>query len=60
MSCQLDFLTDVYTEWCNKEGLELISADDQLYCADGPDLTLRQRVWLSNFIEVWDVINQNT
>ena len=53
---QLDFLTDVYENWIKGNGLPLVSADDLLYQSTGNELSLRQRVWLSSFIETWDTI----
>ena len=45
-------LTDIYTDWIDKNRLENASADEVLMGT--PDLTDRQREWLKEFIEVWD------
>ena len=55
------FLIDVYTDWCKKQKLPRLSADDLLYGADTKGkLTLMQVTWLESFISTWDIINQNT
>ena len=55
------FLSDVYTDWCKKQKLPRLSADDLLYGVDTKDkLTLMQVTWLESFISTWDIINQNT
>ena len=61
MPKEMLFLTDVYTDWCKKQKLHRLSADDLLYGADTKDkLTLMQVTWLESFISTWDIINQNT
>ena len=61
MPKEMLFLTDVYTDWCKKQKLPRLSADDLLYGADTKDkLTLMQVTWLESFISTWDIINQNT
>ena len=45
-------LTDIYTDWIDKNRLENASADEVLMGT--PDLTDKQREWLKEFIEVWD------
>ena len=52
---QLDFLTEVLQDFCEKQNLEYMSADDILF-ADNNKLTLYEREWLSNYISVWDTI----
>ena len=52
---QLDFLTEVLQDFCEKQNLECMSADDILY-GDDNKLTLYEREWLSNYISVWDTI----
>ena len=52
---QLDFLTEVLQDFCEKQNLEYMSADDILY-GDDNKLTLYEREWLSNYISVWDTI----
>ena len=61
MPKEMLFLTDVYTDWCKKQKLPRLSADDLLYSVDTKDkLTLMQVTWLESFISTWDIINQNT
>ena len=45
-------LTDIYTDWIDKNRLENASADEVLMGT--PDLTDKQREWLKEFIEVWE------
>ena len=45
-------LTDIYTDWIDKNRLENASADEVLMGT--PNLTEKQRKWLKDFIEVWD------
>ena len=45
-------LTDIYTDWIDKNRLENASADEVLMGT--PNLTEKQKEWLKEFIEVWD------
>ena len=45
-------LTDIYTDWIDKNRLENASADEVL--VGTPNLTDKQREWLKEFIEIWD------
>ena len=45
-------LTDIYTDWIDKNRLENASADEVLMGT--PNLTDKQKEWLKEFIEVWD------
>ena len=45
-------LTDIYTDWIDKNRLENASADEVLMGT--PNLTEKQREWLKEFIEVWE------
>jgi len=45
-------LTDIYTDWIDKNRLENASADEVLMGT--PNLTDKQREWLKEFIEIWD------
>ncbi len=55
------FLIDVYTDWCKKQKLPRLSADDLLYGADTKGkLNMMQVKWLESFIDTWDIINQHT
>ena len=55
---QLDFLSEVLSDFCDLHNLEYMSADDILF-TDNNKLTLYERNWLSNYIEVWDSIVDN-
>ena len=53
---QLDLLSDCLEDFCTKHNLELMSADDILYGSSDNELTIYQKDWLRNYIEVWDII----
>lgn len=44
-------LCDEYMAWCRENGLEVISADEQILLKR---LTQSQRAWLTAFILRWD------
>ena len=48
----VDRLIDIYNDWCDKENIELGSADEILML--NKNLTDKQTSWLKRFIEVWD------
>jgi|TARA_R100001530_G_C4249177_1_gene137376 hypothetical protein len=48
-------LTNIYTDWIDKNKLENASADEVLMGT--PNLTDKQREWLEKFIKVWDKSN---
>ena len=61
----LDFLSDVLRDYCTLHDLPFISADDLLYESDNNSdmdcytkLTSEQEDWLSCYIRVWDIIQQ--
>jgi hypothetical protein len=45
---QLEFLQEVYSDWCDKHGLEHVSTCEQS-CS-----TPEQWQWLQSFNELWD------
>ncbi len=55
----LDFLSDVLEDFCTKYNLEFMSADDILHHSptggESNELTEYQRKWLNNYIQVWDL-----
>ena len=51
----LQFMTIVLDNFCNCNGLEMASADDLLYDGDN-QLTQYQKDWLTQYINVWDVV----
>tara|TARA_B100000214_G_scaffold291722_1_gene221418 strand:+ start:3853 stop:4029 length:177 start_codon:yes stop_codon:yes gene_type:complete len=53
----LNHLSDLLESWCNSQQLEFISADDLLY-GYYQQLTIDQRAWLNNYIEIWDKTQQ--
>ena len=61
----LDFLSNVLRDYCNLHDLEYMSADDLLYESDTQQLdchtklTSEQEDWLSCYIKVWDITQEN-
>ncbi len=49
-------LSDVLHDFCVKQGLEFMSADDILF--SDLDLTEYQKQWLRSYIETWDIIQE--
>ena len=56
LQTKLDLLSDVLEDFCIKNGIEFMSADDILYGSSDDKLTTYQKDWLRNYIEVWDII----
>tara|TARA_B100000965_G_scaffold117196_1_gene96769 strand:- start:24 stop:218 length:195 start_codon:yes stop_codon:yes gene_type:complete len=56
LETKLDLLSDVLEDFCIKNGIEFMSADDILYGSSDDKLTTYQKDWLRNYIEVWDII----
>jgi len=52
-SIMLSSLSDLLESWCNSQQLEFLSADDLLH-GYYQQLTIDQRDWLNNYIELWD------
>ena len=53
---KLEFLSDVLEDFCIKNNIEFLSADDILYGSSDNELTNYQKDWLRNYIEIWDII----
>tara|TARA_B100001996_G_scaffold53760_1_gene38208 strand:- start:135 stop:320 length:186 start_codon:yes stop_codon:yes gene_type:complete len=51
---QMEFMTEVLSDWCTLENKEFISADDLLFTDN--TLSDDQRSWLTNYIELWEVV----
>ena len=49
----LNSLSDLLETWCKSQQLEFLSADDLLH-GYYQQLTIDQRDWLNNYIELWD------
>ena len=56
---KLEFLSDVLEDFCIKNSIEFLSADDILYGNSDNELTNYQKDWLRNYIELWDIIEQD-
>ena len=52
----MNFLSEVLEDFCNKHDLPFMSADDILY--GDVELTEHQKDWLRNYIDVWDRTEQ--
>ena len=55
---KLDMLSDVLHDFCVKQGLEFMSADDILYGDLRDSLTAYSVNWLEKYIQVWDIISE--
>ena len=53
----LSSLSDLLESWCNSQQLEFLSADDLLH-GYYQQLTIDQRDWLNNYIDIWDKTQQ--
>tara|TARA_B100000427_G_scaffold74796_2_gene60870 strand:+ start:124 stop:303 length:180 start_codon:yes stop_codon:yes gene_type:complete len=53
----LNSLSDLLETWCKSQDLEFLSADD-LYISCYQQLTIEQRNWLTDYIELWDKTQQ--
>ena len=53
----LNSLSDLLETWCKSQDLEFLSADDLLH-GYYQQLTIDQRDWLNNYIEIWDKTQQ--
>ena len=53
----LNSLSDLLETWCKSQSLEFLSADDLLH-GYYQQLTIDQRDWLNNYIEIWDKTQQ--
>jgi|TARA_Y100001973_G_C5154046_1_gene309740 hypothetical protein len=53
----LNSLSDLLETWCKSQQLEFLSADDLLH-GYYQQLTIDQRDWLNNYIELWDQTQQ--
>ena len=49
----LNSLSDLLETWCNSQNLEFQSADDLLH-GYYQQLTIEQRDWLTDYIDLWD------
>jgi hypothetical protein len=53
----LNHLSDLLFDWCSINKLDFLSADD-LLTVSYSELTIDQRDWLYNYIEIWDKTQQ--
>ena len=59
LQTKLNFLSDVLEDFCIKNEIEFMSADDILYGSSDDKLTTYQKDWLRLYINTWDIIEQN-
>ena len=56
---RINFLIDVYEDYCKKEKLPLLDVNDLLYGRDTREtLTTVQKQWLMTFNEIWEKVDQ--
>ena len=56
---RINFLTDVYEDYCKKQKLPLLDVNDLLYGRDTKEtLTTVQKQWLMTFNEIWERVDQ--
>tara|TARA_B100000287_G_scaffold370722_1_gene368328 strand:- start:1882 stop:2142 length:261 start_codon:yes stop_codon:yes gene_type:complete len=55
----LESLTDLLYNWCKSNELEYLSADDLLVTSYN-ELTEVQRNWLTDYIAIWDLVENNS
>lgn len=51
-----DWLEDMLKDYCKRQGLEALSADDLLATAE---LNEAQRQWLKEFSRIWEIVSLN-
>lgn len=49
----LEYLQGLHKDYCSRQGLEHLSADDLLATAD---LNEAQRQWLKEFSRIWEIV----
>ena len=52
----IDMLVTLHRDYCDKQGLEPLSADDLLATAE---LNEAQRQWLKEFSRIWETVSRN-
>ena len=52
----IKYLTSLHKDYCERQGLEHLSADDLLVTAD---LNEAQRQWLKEFSRIWEIVSLN-
>jgi len=52
----IEYLTSLHKDYCERQGLEYLSADDLLATAD---LNEAQRQWLKEFSRIWEIVSLN-
>ena len=52
----IEYLTSLHKDYCKRQGLEPLSADDLLATAD---LNEAQRQWLIEFSRIWEIVSLN-
>ena len=52
----IEYLQSLHKDYCKRQGLEHLAADDLLATAD---LNEAQRQWLKEFSRIWDIVSTN-
>jgi hypothetical protein len=52
----IHYLTSLHKDYCKRQGLEPLSADDLLATAE---LNEAQRQWLKEFSRIWEIVSLN-
>ena len=52
----IHYLTSLHKDYCERQGLEPLSADDLLATAE---LNEAQRQWLKEFSRIWEIVSLN-
>ena len=51
-----NWLENIHKDYCKRQGLETLSADDLLATAE---LNEAQRQWLKEFSRIWEIVSLN-
>tara|TARA_S200000501_G_scaffold56601_1_gene46770 strand:+ start:757 stop:951 length:195 start_codon:yes stop_codon:yes gene_type:complete len=58
----INFLADIYDNWCDDQRLPLMDASDLLVADTNGEVYLQDhhKEWIHNFIDLWDIVEQNS
>ena len=53
---QINWLSDIYVQYCTDHNLPMLSADDLLYAHMYAEvnLSIAQQTWVETFISIWE------
>ena len=52
----IEYLTSLHKDYCKRQGLEALSADDLLATAE---LNEAQKQWLKEFSRIWQIVQEH-